>query len=187
MAALNKVHGRDARGNDWIQESYETGDPVLRARASDLRRRGYHVRSVSLGSQVTQYGRVKMTMLDIRAGRSGDDYLEQVNPRRRRTGRRNAGRGSFRKTKKQLRKKGYTIKSSKRMKHAIKGSFEGTGRSAPSMVAWGTGPKWRRANLPRVKGRKVKGGRAVTLHNFTGTIVKRSDGTVQFLGRGRKR
>lgn len=43
----------------------------------------------------------------------------------------------------------------------------------------------RRAN-PSVKGRKVKGGRSVTLKNFTGTIVKKSDGTVDILGRGRR-
>lgn len=41
--------------------------------------------------------------------------------------------------------------------------------------------------LNPVRGRKVKGGRSVTLRNFTGTIVKRSDGTVNILGRGRKR
>lgn len=41
-------------------------------------------------------------------------------------------------------------------------------------------------NPPRVKGRKVKGGRAVTLRKFTGTIVRKKDGTVEILGRGRK-
>jgi hypothetical protein len=42
-------------------------------------------------------------------------------------------------------------------------------------------------NPPRVKGRKTKGGRAVTLKNFTGTVVKKSDGTVQIVGRGRRK
>ena len=42
-------------------------------------------------------------------------------------------------------------------------------------------------NPARVKGRKTKGGRAVTLKNFTGTIVKKSDGTVQIVGRGRRK
>lgn len=46
--------------------------------------------------------------------------------------------------------------------------------------------KFVRGNPPRVKGRKVKGGRAVTLKNFTGTIVRKSDGRVEILGRGRK-
>ena len=43
------------------------------------------------------------------------------------------------------------------------------------------------SNPPRVKGRKVKGGRSVTLRNFTGTIVRKSDGRVEILGRGRKK
>lgn len=46
---------------------------------------------------------------------------------------------------------------------------------------------WKRSNPPRVKGRKTKGGRAVTLKNFTGTIVKKSDGTVQIVGRGKRK
>jgi len=44
-----------------------------------------------------------------------------------------------------------------------------------------------KGNPPRVKGRKTKGGRAVTLRNFTGTVVKKSDGTVQIVGRGRRK
>lgn len=44
-----------------------------------------------------------------------------------------------------------------------------------------------KSNPPRVKGRKTKGGRAVTLKNFTGTIVKKSDGTVQIVGRGKRK
>lgn len=43
------------------------------------------------------------------------------------------------------------------------------------------------SNPPHVKGRKTKGGRAITLRNFTGTIVKKSDGTVQIVGRGRRK
>lgn len=43
----------------------------------------------------------------------------------------------------------------------------------------------RRANP--VKGRKVKGGRSVTLRNFSGTIVKKADGTVQILGKGKRK
>lgn len=186
MAALNKVHGRDARGNDWIQESYETGDPELRARASDLRRRGYHVRSVSLGSQVTQYGRVKITMLDIRVGRSGDDYLEQVNPRRSRRRKvssrktRNAGPRSVRKSKKVARARGQTYYETKPFK------FRKFRQPKDIRRGYLTGqPKLK--NPPRVKGRKVKGGRSVTLRNFTGTIVRKSDGTVNILGRGRRR
>lgn len=50
-------------------------------------------------------------------------------------------------------------------------------------IHWGQSLK----NPAKVKGRKVKGGRAVTLKNFTGTIVRKNDKTVQILGRGRKR
>jgi hypothetical protein len=45
----------------------------------------------------------------------------------------------------------------------------------------------KKQNPPKVKGRKVKGGRAVSLKNFTGTIVKRANGTVQILGRGKRK
>lgn len=54
----------------------------------------------------------------------------------------------------------------------------------PSLTRPTRGPK---LNPPKVKGRKVKGGRAVTLRNFTGTIVKKSDGRVEILGRGRRK
>jgi hypothetical protein len=37
------------------------------------------------------------------------------------------------------------------------------------------------------KGHKVKGGRAVTLHNFTGSIIRKSNGQVEIKGRGRKK
>lgn len=70
---LLHVHGRG-----WIQESYDTGSPELRRRAKSLRAAGYSVNSFSLGSQVTQWGRAKLTMLDIRPGSSGDPYLENV-------------------------------------------------------------------------------------------------------------
>ena len=46
--------------------------------------------------------------------------------------------------------------------------------------------KYVRGNPPRVKGRKVKGGRAVSLKNFTGTVVKKANGQVQIMGRGRR-
>lgn len=42
-------------------------------------------------------------------------------------------------------------------------------------------------NPSRVKGRKVKGGRAVTLKNFTGTVVRKANGQVQIVGKGRKK
>lgn len=47
--------------------------------------------------------------------------------------------------------------------------------------------KGAKSNPAHVKGRKVKGGRAVTVRNFTGTIVKKADGTVQIVGKGRRK
>jgi hypothetical protein len=43
-----------------------------------------------------------------------------------------------------------------------------------------------RANPRRVKGAKVAGGRAVSLRNFTGRVIRKRDGTVQILGRTRR-
>ena len=83
MAALLQTRGRN-----WIQESYETGDPSIKTRAKQLRSRGYRVATSSMGPQVTQYGVVKMTLLDVRPGTSGDEYLEQVNPSKRKVRRR---------------------------------------------------------------------------------------------------
>lgn len=74
-ALLNEVRGRN-----WIQASYETGSRELKNRAKELRKKGYRVKSASLGNQVTQWGTVKVTLLDIRPGTSGDEYLEAVNP-----------------------------------------------------------------------------------------------------------
>ena len=84
----------------------------------------------------------------------------------------NAGPHSFRKTKRAISKlsggKAAARDWQKRMKALIK---ERGGKMNP----------------PRVKGRKVKGGRAVTVRNFTGTIVKKADGTVQIVGKGRRK
>jgi hypothetical protein len=41
--------------------------------------------------------------------------------------------------------------------------------------------------LKNPTGRKVKGGRSVTLHNFTGSIIRKSNGQVKIKGRGRKK
>lgn len=180
MARVEQVHGRG-----WIQEWYETGDPDLKARAKTLRGRGYRVHSESMGSQVTQWGRLKMTLLDIRPGTSGDEYLEQVNPRRRRKvssrKTRNAGPRrkrrniSIRKAKKAARAEGTRF----RKIPVLRAAARRAGRPLTGRLEM--------RNAPRVKGRRVKGGRAVSLRNFTGTIVRKSDGTVNILGRGRKR
>lgn len=63
-------------------------------------------------------------------------------------------------------------------------------RELVEMLGRDAGPgirKKAKLNPPRVRGRKVKGGRAVTLRNFTGTIVRKADGRVEILGRGRKK
>lgn len=43
------------------------------------------------------------------------------------------------------------------------------------------------ANPRRVKGAKVKGGRSVTLTNFTGRVIRKRNGQVQIIGRIKKR
>ncbi len=59
---------------NWCQESYETASRDAGRRAKILRNLGYQVRTGSLGSQVTQYGTVKLTMIDIRPGTHSDTY-----------------------------------------------------------------------------------------------------------------
>lgn len=119
--ALSRVQGRD-----WIQESYETGDPSIRKRTAALKKLGYRAKSFPMGEQVTQWGRVKMTMVDIRPGSSQDSYLENVprsNPKggavtkkktkkknttakRKPAKKKNAGPQSRRKTIKRMKKSG---------------------------------------------------------------------------------
>jgi hypothetical protein len=70
------------KGRGWIQESYETAAHETRTRASTLRKQGYRVISQSLGPQVTPVGSVRITMLDIRPGTSGDADLGGVPPAR---------------------------------------------------------------------------------------------------------
>lgn len=84
--------------------------------------------------------------------------------------RRNAGPRSVRKTMKRLKAGGYVPVKRHRYGPYYKGKPQ-RAKNAPA----------------RVKGRRVKGGRAVSLRNFTGTIVRKSDGTVNILGRGRRR
>jgi hypothetical protein len=48
-------------------------------------------------------------------------------------------------------------------------------------------PKWGKLPNPSRIGHKVKGGRAVTLHNFTGSIIRKSNGQVVIKGRGKKK
>jgi len=74
-AAVNSVRGRG-----WIQEWYETGSAEMRQRAAKLRQKGYRVSVQNMGSQVTQWGSLKLSLLDIRPGDSGDPDLDGVEP-----------------------------------------------------------------------------------------------------------
>lgn len=55
------------------------------------------------------------------------------------------------------------------------------------LVARGS-DEWMRSkqNPTRVKGTKCNGGRAVSVRNFTGRVIRKRDGTVQILGRTRR-
>lgn len=226
MAALLQTRGRN-----WIQESYETGDPDIKRRAKQLRALGYRVLSSSLGSQVTQYGRVKMTLLDIRPGTTGDEYLEQVNPRRR--SRRNAiRRGSETYNALQLINAGYTIHSRLRggrwfevttpggqaavvgvqnpkAWHVFgKSRWTTSGSSAERAERGGLGdvigtdaemrgykrfvlgaPRNLAGNydgLYEAQGQVRNPARVVHLKRFTGTMLQRKNGSVEFFKRGRR-
>lgn len=58
----------------WCQEWYETASRHARRRAAELRRLGYHVSAEGMGPQVTEVGRIKMTILDIRPGTHEDTF-----------------------------------------------------------------------------------------------------------------
>jgi len=55
-------------GRNWTQEHYDTMSGDARRRASQLRKVGFKATCCSLGMQVTNVGRVRMTMVDIRPG-----------------------------------------------------------------------------------------------------------------------
>lgn len=64
---------------NWCQESYETASRDAGRRAKELRALGYKVTVCSLGMQVTRWGLVKLTMVDIRPGTKQDtQYLPTV-------------------------------------------------------------------------------------------------------------
>jgi len=54
-------------GNGWTQEWYETASRDAGKRARELRKEGYRVAVSGMGSQVTNVGRVNMTLVDIRS------------------------------------------------------------------------------------------------------------------------
>lgn len=190
MAALLQTRGRN-----WIQESYETGDPDIKRRAKQLRALGYRVLSSSLGSQVTQYGRVKMTMLDIRPGTTGDEYLEQVNPRRGR--RKNQDwRGSIEARLKTAYGLGYAEgEASSRHDEAGRRFHHESWRKWLS--AYGDTAALKRQLEDRHRagysegassrfGNPARGDRVLALRRFTGTVVARRNGRIDFLTRRRR-
>ena len=56
----------------WCQESWETSSNQARIRAQELKSEGYYVTVGSMGMQVTQYGTMKLTMVNIKPGRNWD-------------------------------------------------------------------------------------------------------------------
>ncbi len=59
------------QGN-WCQETYETGTGQAGKRARQLKSLGYLVAVQAMGPQVTPYGVVKLTLVDIRKGNNPD-------------------------------------------------------------------------------------------------------------------
>jgi hypothetical protein len=61
------------QGN-WCQEWYSTGSGEARKRAAQLRKLGYVVTTSSMGTQITDVGAMKMTLVDIRPGSNPDTF-----------------------------------------------------------------------------------------------------------------
>lgn len=58
----------------WCQESYETASRHAAKRAKVLRAAGYRVAVQALGTQVTNVGAVKMTLVDVQPGTNADTF-----------------------------------------------------------------------------------------------------------------
>jgi hypothetical protein len=59
------VTGRNNDGTLWTQETYETAANDARTRATQLRKLGFDVHCVSLGTQVTRLGLIKLTLVNV--------------------------------------------------------------------------------------------------------------------------
>jgi len=58
---------RTGDGDRWIQITVPTGDPDVRRLVSDLKKRGWkRVWTTPMGRQVTQYGVIRMTLINGR-------------------------------------------------------------------------------------------------------------------------
>ena len=55
-------------GGTWLQASVATGTDGIRRASTALRRFGFNVRVVSMGQQITQEGKLSMTMIDVQSG-----------------------------------------------------------------------------------------------------------------------
>jgi len=66
-------------GNGWTQENYETASRDAGRRARQLRKAGYKVIVSAQGSQVTNVGRINMTMVDIHGNFEQMSNLPPVN------------------------------------------------------------------------------------------------------------
>ena len=65
----------------WAQETWDTGNPGIRKRVADLKKRGYRVVTSAMGTQVTRVGVIKMTLINIRPGNNPDTCgIEDVSP-----------------------------------------------------------------------------------------------------------
>jgi len=71
METTNQV-----RGHNWVQETFETGTGEARRRAAQLRKAGFRVTVSAMGEQVTQWGRVKLTLVSVHD--TGDRELPPV-------------------------------------------------------------------------------------------------------------
>lgn len=57
---------------NWMQEWHATQDRTARGRARELRQLGYEVRVANMGTQITEVGALKMTLVDVRPGKNTD-------------------------------------------------------------------------------------------------------------------
>jgi hypothetical protein len=66
-------------GGSWQQETWVTGDPRIRQRTKQLRRAGYIVHTEGMCPQVTDFGLMRLTLIDIRPGSNVDcQYMPKI-------------------------------------------------------------------------------------------------------------
>jgi hypothetical protein len=65
-------------GRNFVQESYDTMSGDARRRAAQLRKAGFLAKTRSLGMQVTDVGRVRMSLVDVRFAPGYRDDVENL-------------------------------------------------------------------------------------------------------------